>query len=112
MVFSLEGINKLGGLQETIMATALEQTVYFQQAAFESRLYDGLSAAELFAADGLFVSRVNHRLLSVLPPLVNKFALGDGSDGKSVTPFLQFGILNASTRGKIFPLFFRIDYSF
>ncbi|VUZ57741.1 unnamed protein product [Hymenolepis diminuta] len=97
MVFSLEGINKLGGLQETIMATALEQTVYFQQAAFESRLYDGLSAAELFAADGLFVSRVNHRLLSVLPPLVNKFALGDGSDGKSVTPFLQFGLLNAST---------------
>ncbi|VDO12597.1 unnamed protein product [Rodentolepis nana] len=99
MIFSLDGINKLGGLQEAIMTTALEQTVYFQQAAFEGRLYDGLSAAELFAADGLLLSRINHRLLSVLPPLVNKFALGDGSDGKSVTPFLQFGMLKASIEG-------------
>nr|CDS32366.1 UDP glucose:glycoprotein glucosyltransferase 1 [Hymenolepis microstoma] len=101
MTFSLEGINKLGGLQEAIMTTALEQTVYFQQAAFEGRLYDHLSAAELFAADGLLVSRINHRLLSVLPPLVNKFALGDGSDGKSVTPFLQFDMLKASTEGSV-----------
>ncbi|KAM7540782.1 hypothetical protein Aperf_G00000023124 [Anoplocephala perfoliata] len=97
MVFSLEGINKMGGLQETIMTTAMEQTTYFQQATFEGRFYDGLSAPELFAADGLFVSRVNHRLLPVLPPLVNKFALNDGSDGTSVTPFLQFGQMDASS---------------
>ncbi|VDD80862.1 unnamed protein product [Mesocestoides corti] len=91
MLFSLAGIRLMGGLQATIMTSALEQTTYFQQAAFEGRLYDGLSVVDLFAADGLFVSRVNHRLLSVIPPLVNKFSLGDGSDGVSMTPFLHFG---------------------
>lgn len=90
----MDGINKMGGLQETVMTTALEQTTYFQQAALEGRLHDSLSVGDLFAADDLFVSRVNHRLLPVLPPLVNKFSLGDGSDGTSATPFLQFGQFN------------------
>ncbi|KAL5111563.1 UDP-glucose:glycoprotein glucosyltransferase 1 [Taenia crassiceps] len=99
MVFSMDGINKMGGLQETVMTTALEQTTYFQQAALEGRLHDSLSVVDLFAADDLFVSRVNHRLLSALPPLVNKFSLGDGSDGTSATPFLQFGQFNAFSGG-------------
>lgn len=93
----------MGGLQETIMTTAMEQTTYFQQATFEGRFYDGLSAPELFEADGFFVPHVNHRLLSVLPPVVNKFALSDGSDGTSVTPFLQFGQINASSEGTAVP---------
>lgn len=96
----MDAVDNIGGLQETVMTTALEQTSYFQQAAFEGRLYEGMAVADLFASDGLFVSRVNHRLLSILPPLVNKFSLDDGSDGKSVTPFLQFRQLSPSERGK------------
>uniref|UniRef100_A0A0R3WDU1 UDP-glucose:glycoprotein glucosyltransferase n=1 Tax=Taenia asiatica TaxID=60517 RepID=A0A0R3WDU1_TAEAS len=99
MVFSMDGINKMGGLQETVMTTALEQTTYFQQAALEGRLHDSLSVVDLFASDDLFVSRVNHRLLPVVPPLVNKFALGDGSDGTSATPFLQFGQFDVLSGG-------------
>ncbi|EUB64911.1 UDP-glucose:glycoprotein glucosyltransferase [Echinococcus granulosus] len=99
MVFSMDGISKMGGLQETIMTAALEQTTYFQQAALEGRLHDSLSVVDLFTADDLFVSRVNHRLLPILPPLVNKFSLGDGSDDTSVTPFLHFGRFNVPNGG-------------
>ncbi|VDM17267.1 unnamed protein product [Hydatigera taeniaeformis] len=95
MVFSMDGINKMGGLQATVMTTALEQTTYFQQATLEGRLHDSLSVVDLFAADDLFVSRVNHRLLPVLPPLVNKFSLGYGFDGTPASPFLQFGQFKA-----------------
>ena len=100
MVFAKDGIDTMGGLQATIMTTALEQTTYFQQAAFEGRFYDGLSVTDLLEADGLFVSRVNRRLFSGLPPLVNKFSLGDGSDGVSVTPFLHFSRLVRKDEGK------------
>lgn len=37
------------------MTTALKQIVCFHQATFGGRLCDGLSAAELFTADVLFV---------------------------------------------------------
>ena len=60
MVFSVDAVGTFGGLQETVMTTALKQTTYFQQAAFEGRFYEGMTVAEFFASDGLFVSRVNH----------------------------------------------------
>ncbi len=99
MLFSQAGIAKIGGIQETIFTAAMEQTMYCQHAAYEGRLYEGLDILDLLNSDGFFVSRVNHRLLSARPPLVNKFSVGDGSDDSSLTPFLQFGMIGDSSKG-------------
>lgn len=99
MLFSGIGMAKLGGFQETVFTVAMEQIPYFQQAAYEGRLYEGLAVADLLAADGFLVSRVNHRLLSASPPLVNKFSVGEGSDDSLLTPFVQFGQLSQTALG-------------
>nr|VZI33038.1 unnamed protein product [Spirometra erinaceieuropaei] len=91
MLLDAKGVAKLGGFEDAVVTTAMEQTVYFQHAMLGGRFGDPETSADLFTKDGLLTSRCNRRLLTSAPPSVNKFSVGDSTLDTDVPTFLPFG---------------------
>uniref|UniRef100_A0A0X3PJY9 UDP-glucose:glycoprotein glucosyltransferase 1 n=1 Tax=Schistocephalus solidus TaxID=70667 RepID=A0A0X3PJY9_SCHSO len=91
MLLDAEGFAKLGGFEDAVVTTAMEQTVYFQHAMLGGRFGDPDSSVDLFTKDGLLITRCNRRLLTAVPPSVNKFSVGDSTLDTDVPTFLPFG---------------------